>query len=139
MIPPVEISASALTAQRQRMNAIASNIANANTTRDAWGRNIPYKRLEVLFAERREEGDGVGVEVTSVRESDNPYRWVYQPDHPDAVRDEGDEHFGHVLMPRINVVQEMVDMMLASRSYEANLTAIDVTKAIGNSVSRIIA
>ena len=139
MVPSLEISASALSAQRIRMNAIASNIANANTTRDANGNNLPYKRLEVLFREDVDGDEGVGVQVASVRESADPYRWVHQPDHPDAIKDPQDPRYGQVQMPRINIVQEMVDMMLASRAYEANLTAMDLTKAIGSSISRIIA
>lgn len=77
--------------------------------------------------------------MASVREVANPYMWVHDPQHPDAVQDPENEHHGHVQMPRINVVREMVDMMLASRSYEANLSAMEVSKSLSESVSRIIA
>ncbi len=137
---PLEISASALSAQRLRMNVIASNLANAQTTRDASGRPSPYRRLEVLFAPQEENSRASGgVRVAGVQESANPYRWVHQPDHPDAVKDPRSPHHGEVLMPRINVIQEMVDMMMASRAYEANLTAMEVSKAMSSAVSRIIA
>ena len=140
MMSSLEISATALSAQRTRMNVIASNIANAHTTRNEYGENIPYKKLEVLFgAGNGNIKDGLGVRVTSVEESLNPYKWVYQPDHPDAISDPENEHFGQVRMPNINAIQEMVDMMMASRSYEANLTAMEVSKGLSESVSRIIA
>jgi len=99
---------------------------------------MPYRRLEVLFAAKAGGSDGQGVRATVV-ETDDPYRWVHDPDHPDAIQDTNHDRFGQVLMPKITQVQEMVDMMLASRAYEANLTAIDVSKSISTSVSRIIA
>jgi flagellar basal-body rod protein FlgC len=139
-IDALDISASALAAQRVRMNAIAGNIANASTTRDADGRNIPYKRLEVLFAAAAPgRRGGTGVQVEAVQESRDPYRWVHDPDHPDAVRDPSSPRDGYVLMPRVNAVEEMVDMMLASRSYEANLSAMEVTRAMKAAALRIIA
>ena len=120
------------------MNVIASNLANVNTTRDEYGRNVPYKRMEVAFQEMKQDGRVSGVQVASVQSDANPYKWIHDPDHPDAVKDPRNPNFGQVLVPRINHVQEMVDMMLASRAYEANLTAMQVTKSIGQSVSRII-
>lgn len=140
MISPLDISASALAAQRMRMTTIAGNIANANTTRDAYGRNIPYRRLEVLFAEGASaRSSEPGVHVTAIRDDRQPYRWAYDPNHPDAVRDAGDERNGYVLLPRINVVEEMVDMMLASRAYEANVSAIEVTGVMDAAALRILA
>ncbi len=144
----LDISASALSAQRTRMTAIAGNIANANTTRDEYGRKVPYRRLEVLFAAGAEESSGKkagiggkvrGVKVTDVRPARDPFRWVHDPAHPDAVDDPNGPMHGHVLMPRINAVQEMVDMMLASRAYEANLSSMEVTKAMASAALRIIA
>ncbi len=137
---PLDISASALAAQRTRMSAIAANIANASTTRDAEGRNIPYRRLEVLFASGAPGcPESPGVRVEAVSPSRSPYRWVHDPDHPDAVRDPSSKMDGYVLMPRINVVEEMVDMMLASRAYEANLSAMEVTRSMSSAALRIIA
>src|SRR2546426_2196861 len=124
----LDISGSALSAERVRMSAIAGNIANASTTRDADGKVNPYRRLEVLFASGAPSGGGAslaepaaGVRVAAVREDPRPFQWSYDPGHPDAVRDPQSDRKGYVLLPRINVVQEMVDMMLASRAYEANL------------------
>ncbi len=147
----LDISASALSAQRTRMTAIAGNIANANTTRDEYGRRIPYRRLEVLFAAGSEDGSAGaagaggaggtvrGVRVTDVRPARDPFRWVRDPAHPDAVDDPASPFHGQVLMPRINAVHEMVDMMLASRAYEANLSSMETTKAMTAAALRIIA
>lgn len=136
----LDISASGLAAQRTRMTAIAGNIANANTTRDAHGRNIPYKRLEVLFAPGAPGSEeDPGVHVTDVQEDSRPYRWIYDPNHPDSIQDPSHKWNGYVLMPRINIVEEMVDMMLASRAYEANLSAMEVTRMMNAAVLRIIA
>lgn len=138
MISPLDVSASALSAQRLRMNVIASNLANVNTTRDEYGRNNPYRRLQVAFEASEQGGEVSGVRVSSVSEDPEPFQWIHDPDHPDANRDPDSPRYGQVQMPRINHVQEMVDMMLASRAYEANLTAMQVTKSIGQAVSRII-
>ena len=136
---PLDISASALSAQRTRMTAIAGNIANAGTTRDEHGRPNPYRRLEVIFSSGAPGGKTPGVRVDQIREDPDPFHWVHDPNHPDAVKDPDSENYGDVLMPRINVVHEMVDMMLASRAYEANLTAIEVTKTMNAAALRIIA
>ena len=131
-----DISANSLSAQRMRMNITASNIANARTTRGDDG--MPYRRLEVLFDESEGGKEGHGVRA-SIAPSDNPFHWVRDPDHPDAVSDPEIDRFGHVLMPRVNHIQEMVDMMLASRAYEANLSAMEVSKSISSAVAKIIA
>ena len=131
-----DISATALSAQRMRMNVIASNLANAHTTRGDDG--MPYRRLEVLFDGREGGAEGKGVQASIVT-SESPFHWVRDPDHPDAIRDSESPNFGQVLMPRVNQIQEMVDMMLASRAYEANLSAIEVSKSISSSVAKIIA
>jgi flagellar basal-body rod protein FlgC len=135
----LEISASALSAQRTRMTAIAGNIANANTTRDETGRPVPYRRLEVVFAAGATgQTDQPGVHVQEVRQARDPYRWIFDPNHPDAVHDSASERNGYVLMPRINAVEEMVDMMLASRAYEANLAALEATRTMHSAALRII-
>lgn len=122
------ISASGLTAQRTRMNVIAENLANASTTHP-----VPYRRKIVLFEERLAEamasgsggrsGSG-GVRVKSIVEDNGPraFRFLYDPDHPDA----NDE--GYVVMPNINPVHEMVNLIDAVRAYEANVTALNATK-----------
>lgn len=128
----MNISASGMTAQRLRMDVISQNIANVNTTRDANG--IPYRRKAVVFAEKDATpfGDilmktagtiGNGVKVTQiVEDGESEMRKVYDPSHPDA-----DEE-GYVTYPNVNVVQEMTDLIDATRSYEANVTAFNATK-----------
>ncbi len=130
----LNISGSALTAQKLRMDIIAQNIANSKTTRTAEGG--PYIRKMVVFSPGREEitfegalknARGIGgVEVSQIIESQEPLIPVYDPTHPDA-----DEN-GYVLMPNINTVEEMIDMMSASRSYEANITAFNALKLMAN-------
>jgi flagellar basal-body rod protein FlgC len=118
MADPVDISGSALSAQRQRMDIIAQNIANAETTRTPQGG--PYRRQQVVFA----LDDQGGVEVTQVVEDPRPPRLVYQPGHPDA------DAAGYVALPNVNLVEEMVDMISAMRSYEANVTAVNAAKTM---------
>lgn len=132
----LETSASGLTAQRLRMDIISQNIANANTTRTDQG--VPYCRKVVLFASREEtkpfseylsgasrEKLGLkGVRAVKIVEDRTPFRRVYEPGHPDADED------GYVLMPNVDIATEMVNMISATRAYEANVTAINATKAM---------
>ncbi|MGE6574745.1 flagellar basal body rod protein FlgC [Paenibacillus xylanexedens] len=132
------ISSSALTAQRLRMDVISSNIANAETTRASVsnGEAVPYKRKMVLLEpnktsfgtmlqnQMRGSGSGDGVRVTEIREDQSPLKPVYDPSHPDANAE------GYVFMPNVDIAKEMVDMISASRSYEANVTALNSTKAM---------
>ncbi|MEN6521589.1 MAG: flagellar basal body rod protein FlgC [Armatimonadota bacterium] len=121
----IDISSSGLFAQRTRLDAIANNIANANTTRtDAGG---PYKKQEVVFRARTaEDGTTAGVDVEEVAESPAPSRMVYDPSSPDANSD------GMVAMPNVNIVEEMVDMISATRAYEANVQAIQAAKSMAS-------
>jgi flagellar basal-body rod protein FlgC len=133
-INSLNVSASGMTAQRLRMDIISQNIANVNTTRDADG-NV-YKRKVVVFGEKNGElfGDvlsrateavGNGVKVTEIADdTKTPMRKVYEPSSPDADAD------GYVSYPNVNVVQEMTDMIDASRSYEANVTAFNAGKSM---------
>ena len=132
MLTILDVSASALSAERARMNTIAENLANANTTRDAWGRPIPYRRKEVIFAAARDEKGDPGVRVADIREDARPFRVVWDPDHPDAVD-------GLVRYPNVNVIEEMVDMIMASRAYEANVTAMELTKGMAAATLRLLA
>ncbi|WP_433752754.1 flagellar basal body rod protein FlgC [Paenibacillus amylolyticus] len=132
------ISSSALTAQRLRMDVISSNIANAETTRASVsnGEAVPYKRKMVVLEpnktsfgtmlqnQMRGSGTGDGVRVTEIREDQSPLKPVYDPSHPDANAE------GYVFMPNVDIAKEMVDMISASRSYEANVTALNSTKAM---------
>ena len=128
----MDISASALSAERTRMNLISSNLANANSTRTAEGG--PYKRKDAIFTATQAPGSfgaALGqataarrVEVTQIQEDQNPPRLQYEPTHPDA------DPQGYVAYPNVNVVEEMADMISASRSYEANVTAANAAKAM---------
>jgi flagellar basal-body rod protein FlgC len=133
-----DISASALTAQRFRMDIVSSNIANADTTRARLvdGRWVPYQRKVVTMEAKKPEpfssylssamngSTGEGVRVSRVYEDEAPFKQVYNPTHPDA-----DER-GYVQMPNVDILKEMVDLMSATRSYEANVTALNATKAM---------
>lgn len=128
----MNISASGMTAQKTRLDIISENIANVNSTRDADG-NV-YKRKSVIFQEKNyitfqealmgtSGAVGKGVKITDVIEdNETECRMVYDPSHPDA-----DEN-GYVLYPNVNTVTEMTDMIDASRSYEANVTAFNASK-----------
>ncbi|AJY76563.1 flagellar basal body rod protein FlgC [Paenibacillus beijingensis] len=132
-----DISASALTAQRLRMDVISSNIANSETTRASYvnGEFQPYKRKmvvmepiankfsDVLNNELGKNSAG-GVKAVKIIEDQSPFKLVYNPASPDANAD------GYVRMPNVDVTKEMVDMISASRSYEANVTALNATKAM---------
>ncbi len=123
----LNVSASGMTAHRFWMDVIASNIANAETTRTPTGG--PYRRKEVVFASFSQQLDGAGgvgegVRVMGVVEDTSPPRLVYDPGHPDARED------GYVEMPNVNPVTEMVDLVVASRAYEANAMALEAAKAM---------
>ena len=133
----MNISASALTAERFRMDVIAENMSNIQSTRTAQGGT--YRRRYVIFQERERARDfsrifnraylkqasrlpGGGVRVVGVGEDTSPFKLEYNPTHPDA-----DEN-GYVQLPNVEVVQEMTDMMAAYRAYEANITALNTFK-----------
>jgi flagellar basal-body rod protein FlgC len=131
------ISASALTAQRLRMDVISSNIANAETTRASVvdGKAVPYRRKLVVLEtadnnsfsnilDSKLNGNKEGVKVQSIIEDSSPLKPVYNPTHPDADTE------GYVYMPNVDVMKEMVDMLSASRSYEANVTMLNASKAM---------
>ncbi len=128
-------SASGLTAERLRMDTIANNLANANTTRTANGE--PYRRQFVLFSAidngRSAAGvqPGQGVQVVAIGEDQNPPRLMFDPQHPDANGE------GYVAMPNVHVVKEMVDLISATRSYEANITAINAAKSMAQKALEI--
>lgn len=138
MFGAIDAAASGLTAERLRMDVISNNIANANTTRTAEGG--PYRRQLVIFEPRSgqksfgqmlsnemEEGSpevGDGVKVVGIIKDASPTRMVYNPQHPDANQD------GYVEMPNLNIVSEMVDMITATRAYEANATAVNSAKSM---------
>ncbi len=125
------ISSTGLSAQRLRMNLISSNMANVNTTRTETGE--PYKRKDAIFEAVQAGGfkealderlgqSGGGVNVARIIEDNKPFVEKYDPGHPDA-----DEN-GYLRLPNVNIVEEMVNMISASRSFEANATAVRATK-----------
>ena len=118
----LHVSASGMTAERLRMDVIAQNLANANTTRGADGQ--PFRRQQVILQERTPSFGELlgGVMVTGIVADPSPGRRVYDPGHPDADRD------GYVTLPNVNPVTEMVDLITASRGYEANVTAMNAAK-----------
>jgi len=128
----MDISASALAAERTRMNLISSNLANVNSTRTAEGG--PYRRQDAVFSATPAPGsfgsalgkaaEARRVEVSQIVQDQNPPRLQYEPTHPDA------DPQGYVAYPNINVVEEMADMISASRSYEANITAAQAAKSM---------
>ena len=124
MFRAMDINASALGAQRLRLDLIAANIANANTTRTPEGG--PYRRKVPVFAEELQQASDryglSGVRVLAVMEDQSPFRQVYDPAHPDANAE------GYVLYPNVNIVNEMVNLMEAGRAYDANVTAFNMSK-----------
>ncbi len=130
----LQISASGLTAERLRMDTIANNLANANTTRSVEGG--PYRRQVPVFAPIldqslhgaaspiQNQASGQGVQVVGIVSDPSPPRMVYDPQHPDANED------GYVEMPNVHVVKEMVDLITATRAYEANIAALNSAKSM---------
>ncbi len=138
----LRISAAGMAAQRQRLNVIASNLANLQTTRTPEGG--PYKRKDVVFqakplVENQDDVSGLSdrqeplsVEMVKVITDNRPPIMKYQPEHPDA------DAQGYVAYPNVNAIEEMVNMMSATRSYEANLTMMKTTKDMVNKTIEIL-
>ncbi len=138
-------SASGMTAERLRMDVIANNLANVNTTRTPGGG--PYRRQQVVLApaggsfadaldsvsgDKAEGGSaGGGVQVVGIVPDSSPLKRVYEPGHPDA------DAQGYVAMPNVDTVTEMVDMMSATRAYEANASAVNAIKAMAEKAIEI--
>ena len=125
----LEISGSGLMAERKRMDIIASNLANIETTRTAEGG--PYRRKMVLMSPKpTEDFDNVlntqleGVQIDGVVEDKSPFRMVYNPSHPDA-----DEN-GNLQKPNVDLIVEMTNMLMARRAFEANLSALKSTRQL---------
>ncbi|QDT65653.1 flagellar basal body rod protein FlgC [Calycomorphotria hydatis] len=135
MLRSIDISTSALVAQRQRMNTIASNIANANTTRDADGNPSAYQRRYISFEAQgqSDQNGGRGVNYQIQLDENATPRRVHQPGHPDADAD------GYVSYPDIDLVTEFVNAVEAARAYEANVLAIELSKEMVHTGMRIIA
>jgi len=140
MFDSFNIAATGLTAQRLRMDVISGNIANATTTRTPSGG--PYSRKRTIFApinirpnykspfvpNRIDHGIGRGVRVVKIEQDKKPFKLVYDPTHPDAVKTGPKK--GYVEMPNVNIVTEMTDLISASRSYEANVMMVNNAKSM---------
>lgn len=137
----MNISASALNMQRLRLDVVSSNMANSETTRGKMVNGVwqPYRRKMVEIASSNSNSSfanifndsisangeiGDGVKVTKIKEDQTPFKLVYNPDHPDADKN------GYVKMPNVDPLKEMVDLMGASRSYEANVTVLNASKGL---------
>ncbi len=141
MFNAIDIAASGMTAERLRLDVVSNNLANVNTTRTENG--TPYRRQIVVF-EPREDFESVlqtninkdnsqgarinqvgqGVRARAIIEDQSPFRAVYEPGHPDA------DAQGYVMMPNVNAVAEMIDMLSASKAYEANVAAVNAAKSM---------
>lgn len=118
----MKVASTGLSAQRIRINVISSNIANANTTRTESG--LPYQKKNVVFEQILEGEMNGGVRVQQVMNDTKPPILKYDPAHPDANEE------GYVAFPNINPIEEMVNMLEASRSYEANVTVLNTAKSL---------
>jgi len=139
MFPALDVSTSGLAAQRVRMNAISSNLANISTTHNEEGEAVPYQARFVIFEADDSIGTNgaAGVRVESVRTEDAEPLYKYDPHHPDRIK-EG-KWKDYVAYPNINMMTEYTDAMEAARAYEANLGTIEITKDLANQTLRIIA
>jgi flagellar basal-body rod protein FlgC len=134
MFDVLDMGASGLQAQRTRMDTIAGNIVNANTTRNAQGQPIPYRRRFVLFAPGQAGSpDKPGVRVQEIKLDQSPFQKRYEPGHPDADAE------GYVKYPNIDLAMEYVNALEASRAYEANVTMMEVSKQMLSASLRLIA
>jgi flagellar basal-body rod protein FlgC len=145
MYSSIEVSASGLSAERLAMDVIANNLANVNTTRTPEGG--AFKRQLVIFSQKQEQTTGAsmnpldqddagkshdGVSAVGIVSDPGPDRMVYDPTHPDADAN------GYVHMPNIDAVKEMVDMIAASRAYQANVTAIQEARSMGGAAINLL-
>jgi flagellar basal-body rod protein FlgC len=135
MFSAFEVSTSGLVAQRTRLNAISSNLANMSTTRNEEGQAEAYQPRFVMFEADQEittSGGGQGVKVGSVEIANLEPRMKYEPGHPDADAE------GYVAYPNIDMTQEFVNALEATRAYEANIGVLEVTKNLTQQTLRIL-
>lgn len=133
MFDALDIGASALSAQRIRMDTVASNVANMGTTHDSEGRPNPFRRRIAVIEPHATKDGSPGVRVADIVQDPAPFRKVYEPGHPDADAE------GYVQYPNVDMAMEMVSMMEASRAYEASVTMMETTKSMFTSSLRLIA
>jgi flagellar basal-body rod protein FlgC len=136
MFSSFDVSASGLVAQRMRLNAISSNLANMSTTRNEYGEIAPYTPRYVTFqtdTELTTFGGGHGVKVGPIEYSKEPPLLKFEPGHPDA------DASGYVAYPNVDMTMEFVDAIEATRAYEANIGVLEISKDMGNRSLQIIA
>lgn len=133
MLRILDVSASGMIAQRERMNVIAGNIANVNTTRDADGNANPYQRRFIEFFSQKSGGNDTGKVGFRVHtDTQAPPRVVSKPGHKDADAE------GNVRFPNVNVINEFADAVLASRAYEANIAAVQMTRQMADQTLQLL-
>ena len=132
MIGALDVSSSALTAQRTRLDVIAANIANADATHQADGTLVPYRRRFVTFMAGDGQG-GPGVHVDAVRQDSSPFPEKYDPGNADA------NPAGYVQLPNVSLTMEYVDALEASRAYEANAAMFNVSRSMVQQAIRLFA
>ena len=139
MFSALDVSTSALVAQRIRLNTISGNIANMSSLQNEEGKAEPYQPRHVIFQtdEQQAAGGAPGVKVSSVETSEKDPLYRYQPDHPLAAK-EG-KWKGYVAYPNINLNEQFVDALEATRSYEANIGAMEITKNLSRQSLSILA
>jgi flagellar basal-body rod protein FlgC len=139
LIPALDISSSALAAQRMRMDAISSNIANISTTHNESGEPAPYQPRFVILESDPGVGAGgaVGVRVKSVETSHKPPRLKFEPGNPDAITEGPNK--GYVAYPNVDMMTEFTDALEAARAYEANVGAMEISKDLEQQTLKIIA
>jgi flagellar basal-body rod protein FlgC len=139
MFPSLDVSTSALVAQRIRMDTISGNLANINATHNERGEVEPYQPRFVIFQTDESMGanGAAGVRVSSVQVEQREPRYRFQPGHPDAIK-EG-PYKGYVAYPDIDMMTEFTNAMEAARAYEANLGAMEISKDIEHQTLRILA
>lgn len=140
MIPALDISTSALVAQRTRLNAISSNLANMSSMRDENGNIAPYQARYVILQtddSLKTPQGAMGVKVAAVETETVEPRYKYEPHNPLAIQD--GKWKGYVAYPNVNMTTEMVDALEATRAYEANIGVMEVTKSMAQQTLKILA
>ena len=138
MLRALDVSTSALVAQRTRLNVIAGNLANVSTQRNENGDIQPYQARYPVFEMDETVGgsDAAGVRVSSIETETVEPLYRYEPDHPLAIRQ--GPRAGYVAYPNVNMTQEMVDAMEATRAYEANLGVMEMSKSMAKQTLKIL-
>ncbi|QDT02737.1 Flagellar basal-body rod protein FlgC [Rubripirellula lacrimiformis] len=139
MLKALDISTSALIAQRTRLNAVSGNIANMSSLTDETGKPNPYKAREVVFQtdDSLSISGAAGVKVSKIQTGDAEPLYKYQPNHPLAIKD--GKHAGYVAYPNIDLTTQMVDALESTRAYEANVGVMEITKNLSRETLTILA